>query len=82
MTIVIVDSARQCAVVTGSTTELGQHAVGVEVQAFIDAARRGSLEKALRERLVAAAATSDAVLPHERHDVWLQIESHSVASRR
>jgi small-conductance mechanosensitive channel len=59
--------------------ELGEHAVVVEVHVFIDAATRGSLEKALRERLVAAAATYDVVLPHERHDVWLQTEAPSVA---
>jgi small-conductance mechanosensitive channel len=59
--------------------ELGEHAVVVEVHVFIHAATRGSLEKALRERLVAAAATSDVMLPHERFDVWLQTEAPSVA---
>jgi small-conductance mechanosensitive channel len=59
--------------------ELSEHAVLVEVHVFIDAATRGSLEKALRERLVAAAATSDVMLPHQRHDVWLQTEAPEVA---
>jgi small-conductance mechanosensitive channel len=62
--------------------ELGEHAVVVEVHVFIEAASRGSLEKALRERLVAAAATSEITLPHERFDVWLQAEAASVAGSR
>jgi small-conductance mechanosensitive channel len=60
--------------------ELGEHAVVVEVHVFIDAALRTSLEKALRARLVAAAATSDVMLPHERHDVWLQTQAPLVAA--
>ena len=59
--------------------ELGDHAVVVEVHVFINAATRGSLEKALRERLVAAAATSDVMLAHEQFAVWLQTEEPSVA---
>ena len=62
--------------------ELGENAVVVEVHVFIDAAHRGSLEKALRERLVAAAATSEVILPHERLDVWLQADAPSVAVSR
>jgi len=59
--------------------ELGEHAVLVEVHVFIDAVKRGSLEKALRERLVAAAASSEIMLPHERFDVWLQSEAPAPA---
>jgi small-conductance mechanosensitive channel len=59
--------------------ELGEHAVVVEVHVFIDAPNRSSLEKALRERLVAASATSGVMLPHQRLDVWLQTEAPSIS---
>ena len=62
--------------------ELGNHAIVVEVHVIIDATSRGSLEKALRERLVAAAATSGITLPHERFAGWLQAEAASVAGSR
>ncbi len=59
--------------------ELGPQAVVVEVHVFIDAATRGPLEKALRERLVSVAATSAVALPRERHDVWLRTGLPSAA---
>ena len=59
--------------------ELAENAVLIEVHVFIDGAWRSSLEKALRERLVAVCATSEIMLPHERLDVWLQTEAPSPA---
>ncbi len=61
---------------------IGRNAVDALLGAAVDAAHRGSLEKALRERLVATTATSDVTLPHERLDVWLQADSPSVAVPR
>jgi small-conductance mechanosensitive channel len=64
---------------TPFVAKLAEHSVVLEVQVVVDAATRGALEKALRERLVEASAASDIVLPHERLDVWLRTEAPSIS---